>query len=94
MWEQFNTPTQCVVAYKEGTLENTFLTQLKIPFVNLEEYGCPKLDYLPDTYYPLVNCGCHFNLSFHCSMAECNAFMRWFNKNTVTDFKIVLFTVF
>ena len=82
LWEQFKTPTQCVVTYKEGTLEKTFLTQLKIPFVNLEEYGCPKLDYLPDTYYPLVNCGCHFNLSFHCSMAECNAFMRWFNKNT------------
>ena len=55
LWEQFKTPTQRVVAYKGGTLEKTFLTQLKIPFVNLEEYGCPKLDYLPDTYYPLVN---------------------------------------
>ena len=55
LWEQFKTLTQCVVAYKGGTLEKTFLTQLKSPFVNLEEYGWPKLDYLPDTYYPLVN---------------------------------------
>ena len=88
LWERFKTPKQCVVVYKGGTLEKKLLIQLQIPYVNLEDFGCPKFEYLPDYYFHFryfhfsVHCGCHLNSRFHCSMAECHGFMRWFNKNT------------
>ena len=88
LWERFKTPKQCVVAYKGGTLEKKLLIQLQVPYVNLEDFGCPKFEYLPDYYFHFryfhfsVHCGCHLNSRFHCSMAECHGFMRWFNKNT------------
>ena len=74
--------TVCVVGYKGGTLEKKLLIQLQIPYVNLEDFGCPKFEYLPEYYFSPVHCGCHLNSRFHCSMAECHAFMRWFNINT------------
>ena len=82
LWERFKTPKQCVVVYKGGTLEKKLLIQLQIPYVNLEDFGCPKFEYLPDYYFSPVHCGCHLNSRFHCSMAQCHGFMRWFNKNT------------
>lgn len=82
LWERFKTPKQSVVAYKGGTLEKKLLIQLQIPYVNLEDFGCPKFEYLPEYYFSPVHCGCHLNSRFHCCMAECHAFMRWFNKNT------------
>ena len=71
-----------MVAYKVGTSEKKLLIQLQIPYVNLEDFGCPKFEYLPEYYFSPVHSGCHLNGRFHCSMAECHAFMRWFNVNT------------
>ena len=86
LWERFKTPKQCVVAYKGGTVEKELLVQSQIPYVNLEDFGCPKVEHLPEYYFSFIDCGCHLNNSrnrrFHCSMGECYAFMRWFNENT------------
>ena len=46
LWERFKTPKQCVVAYKGGTLDKKLSIQLQIPYVNLEDFGCPKFEYL------------------------------------------------
>ena len=48
-------PKQCVVAYKGGTLEKKLLIQLQIPYVNLEDFGCPKFEYLPEYYFSPVS---------------------------------------
>lgn len=40
-----------VVAYKGGSLERQLLEELQIPSVNLEECGCPKLEFITSDNY-------------------------------------------
>ena len=81
IWNKCQSPHAFTVAYKGGTLEKTILEQLRIPSVNLEDFGCPKYCNLP---LHLPTCGCHKNSRYHCSMSECYAFMSWFNNKSQT----------
>ena len=78
VWNKCKTPSAATVAYKGGAHEKTLLTELRIPCINLEEYGCPKYNTIRKYDF---NCGCHFNSGFHCSMTECYTFIEWLNKN-------------
>ena len=81
LWERFKTPkTVCGSLQGRNIRKQTF--QLQIPYVNLEDFGCSKFEYLPEYYFSPIHCSCHLNSRFHCSMAKCLGFMRWFNKNT------------
>jgi len=60
-----------VVAYKGGHLERDLLKKLNIPSLNLEEYGCPKANQLPDMGFdPRMFCGCHDMNIGHCPRQE------------------------
>ena len=80
-WNKCQSPHAFTVAYKGGTLEKTILDQLRIPSVNLEDFGCPKYEYCNAPHF---DCGCHKNSYFHCSVGECYAFITWFNKTQTT----------
>ena len=56
-----------MVAYKGGHIERDLLSQLDIPCVNVEEYGCPKVDDLVHLGfgYPLWPTSDHRRLSLH-----------------------------
>jgi len=79
VWRLCKTPHAYTVAYKGGTQERDILQDLCIPSFNLEKIGCPKYNYLQDKF-PSFTCGCHNSNKVHCSMAECQTFMSWFNQ--------------
>lgn len=72
---------QYVVAYKGGTIEKDYLFELEIPTVNLEFFGCPKYNSLPEP--PIPNCGFHQKTILHCPKKETFAFAEWY-KNNIT----------
>ncbi|GBN91246.1 hypothetical protein AVEN_243958-1 [Araneus ventricosus] len=75
----YRTDDKNVVAYKGGNVEKDLLQQLNIPYLNLEDYGCPKFDILKNqqTY---ENCGYHIR-DKHCPLAEVTAFRNWMLEN-------------
>ncbi|GBL85504.1 hypothetical protein AVEN_34668-1 [Araneus ventricosus] len=75
----YRTGDKTVVAYKGGNVEKDLLQRLSIPYLNLEDYGCPKFDILKNqqTY---ENCGYHIKAK-HCSQAEVTAFRNWMLEN-------------
>lgn len=67
-----------VVAYKGGTLEKQLLSRLNIPYVNLEEFNCPKVNQLLfDGFEPLFDCACHIYSHCHCPRVETRLFYQW-----------------
>ena len=46
LYENSRTSELDVVAFKGGHVERDLLTRLPIPFIDLEEYGCPKIEKL------------------------------------------------
>lgn len=77
LYERFRTKDRKVVAFKGGYCEKNMLIALKIPYLNLEDFGCPKYDYLPET--PIANCGYHIKIkrNVHCPVQETYAFKQW-----------------
>ena len=70
------------VAFKGGHAERDILERLKIPYVDLEEYGCPKVEKLlvHDTLGENIGCGEHRG-RVHCSTRECWIFWWWMMDN-------------
>ena len=67
------------VAYKGGNVEKNLLDDLKIPSLNLEELGCPKVEVLAEEApYVYEHCGHHKNLTIHCPKKEVLLFEWWF----------------
>ena len=75
-----------VVAYKGGHLEKDLLDKMGISSINLEEFGCPKADYLwsftgrDHCYPPGESCGHHKTDLFkmvHCPKQETFLFFQW-----------------
>lgn len=64
------------MGFKGGHVEKDLLLSLNIPYIDLEQWGCPKFDKLPR---PLgLGCGCHANAeTHHCPQLECEAFWTW-----------------
>ena len=67
-----------LVAYKGGQVEKELLKKLDIPSINLEDYGCPKYDNLPEP--DVKDCGFHIAKKLHCPKKECTAFATWIKK--------------
>jgi len=69
---------QYVVAYKGGHVEKDLLNELHIPSVNLEDYGCPKVDkLLAMGFNPECGCGHHAKPTLHCPKQETWLFYQW-----------------
>ena len=67
------------VAYKGGQAEKNLLNNLKIPSLNLEELGCPKVDVLvEEAPFCFEHCGHHKTLLSHCPKKEVLLFEWWF----------------
>ena len=49
-----------MIAYKGGHIEKDILDNMGLPSVDLEEFGCPKVDSLWSSHYsPGRSCGHH-----------------------------------
>ena len=79
IYNLFKTHEKVLVAYKGGNVEREKLTELNIPSVNLEEFGCPKFKDLCNGTDP--NCGYHVRPNVHCPRAEVLCFRNWINEN-------------
>ena len=78
-----------LVAYKGGHLEKDLLDKMGLPWVNLEEFGCPKADVLwSKTDNDGASCGCHKKDLFkmvHCPKQETFLFFQWLKQQLATS---------
>ena len=80
LYKQYRTNQKMVVAYKGGHIEKDLLNQLEIPSVNLEEFGCPKVEELMHLgcRQEVWDCGHHTVTGIvHYSVAECRILQDW-----------------
>ena len=70
---------ESTLAYKGGHFERDLLRELKIPAVNLEDFGCPKAKFLFEKLIWLETCGQHLatHAYQHCPKVEVEAFVTW-----------------
>ena len=82
LYEDSRTSELDAVAFKGGHAERDLLKRLTIPFIDLEEYGCPKVEklLLHDTLGDNIGCGQHRG-RVHCSMRDCRLFWWWMMDN-------------
>lgn len=79
IYVQNKTEEKYVIGYKGGIIERDLLQKLKIPNLNLEDFGCPKYKYLMEP--KIEDCGFHIKFhEMHCPMKECVAFTNWLLK--------------
>ncbi len=78
---------ESVLAHKGGFIEKDLLTELNIPSVNLELFGCPiATNIFPEMVW-LESCGEHnlpknkTNTYEHCPKVEVEAYLYWITKN-------------
>ena len=91
-YDAAKTPDKFVVAYKGGTCEKDVLQELGIPFQNLEDFDCPKIETLIHQGYgkDVSDCGFHHiyeqqHLSkacIHCASMECSILKEWVDHQT------------
>lgn len=85
LYKEFRTEFRTVVGFKGGTAEKSALIACKIPYKNLEDWGCPKYDRLPHPPDD-VGCGYHKDPSYHhCPQLECEAFWKWTRQHVFCD---------
>ena len=82
VYDQVKEGERQLVALKGGHREKDVLKKIGIPYVNIELFGCPKLEKLTNLGYKLLipNCAHHrkrCDVRLHCSMVECIAFLDW-----------------
>ena len=70
------------IGYKGGHFERDLLNQLHIPSINLEDFGCPKAEFLFNRLVWLETCGHHIETHVyqHCPKVEVEAFGNWINE--------------
>jgi hypothetical protein len=81
-YQRYGTFEASLLAYKGGHYERDLLKRLSIPGVNLEKYGCPRVEVLFDELGWLEMCGNHLtgNETYrHCPKVE--AFGHWLSRN-------------
>ena len=83
LYQLYMTPEKPTIAYKGGHIEKDLLSELELgPFVDLEDFGCPKVvDLIHHGFEQEVwDCGLHQgNGAAHCAMAECQILRDWVN---------------
>ena len=81
LYKLYMTPEKPVIAYKGGHIEKDLLRELELgPFVDLEDFGCPKVVDLIHMGLgsEVWDCGLHQgNGAAHCAMAECQIVRDW-----------------
>ena len=86
LYQMYMTADKPTIAYKGGHIEKDLLSELELgPFVDLEDFGCPKVvDLIHGGFGQEVwDCGLHQgNGAAHCAMAECQILREW------VDYKI------
>ena len=81
LYRRSKTETLDVVGYKGGHVEREVLRKLNIPYLDIEAFGCPKVEGLFHSGMNGTNgCGQHEG-QVHCSTLECELFWWW-----VTDY--------
>ena len=61
-----------------GYLEKNLLNELQIPCVNLEDFGCPKVEKLIAMGFDVgLTCGRHAKPTHHCLQQETYLFYQW-----------------
>ena len=82
LYKEFRTEFRTVVGFKGGTLEKSVLLDCKLPYMNIEDWGCPKYDALRDDNADVdIGCGNHADPSIHhCPQVECETFWNWTRK--------------
>ena len=81
LYQLYMTEDKPVIAYKGGHIEKDLLKELELgPFVDLEDFGCPKVEELihMGLGYEVWDCGLHQGMgTAHCAMAECQILRDW-----------------
>ena len=78
LYRSCRTSERWLVAYKGGCLEKNLLNELQIPCVNLEDFGCPKIETLVAIgLNPGFSCGHHTQPQLHCPKQETYLFYQW-----------------
>ena len=81
LYKLYATPEKTVIAYKGGHIEKDLLKEMELgPFVDLEDFGCPKVVDLihAGLGYEVWDCGLHQGMgTAHCAMAECQILQKW-----------------
>ena len=77
-YQRSRTQQRTMVAYKGGHLEKDLLDELQIPCVNLEDFGCPKVEKLIAMGFDVgLTCGRHAKPTHHCPKQETYLFYQW-----------------
>ncbi|XP_015926888.2 uncharacterized protein [Parasteatoda tepidariorum] len=80
VYEKCKSQDKCVVAYKGGgKTKRDILERLKIPFKNIEDFGCPKYTELVK-YHVRDSCGFH-QRNLPCSISQVCAYKAWLLDN-------------
>lgn len=82
-YDQNRIPGKQIVGYKGGHIEKDLLNSMKIPCRNLEDFGCPKMNQLPEP--EIQDCGWHVihKPGMHCPLQETWAFAKWLRENAI-----------
>ena len=76
LYDKYKTEDQPLVAYKGGRVVYETLKKIGIDAINLEHWGCKKIQTFidPDTESP-EDCGHHAR--GYCAKVKCNTFRQW-----------------
>ena len=80
LYQLYMTAEKPVIAYKGGHIERDLLNELELPSVDLEAFGCPKVQDLMHAGigYEVLDCGHHNGMgTVHCALAECQILQEW-----------------
>lgn len=79
-YEAVKTNENYVVGFKGGHVEKDVLEELQIPYLNLEDLGCPRFDDMDTKDLNRLACRYHRRLNLHCPAVEVTAFRRWYRQ--------------
>lgn len=77
-YDTVRTRRRDVIAYKGGIIERDILEDLGIPYLNLEDLGCPRWDDMQSRKYEELSCEYHGRRNLHCPISEVASFKKWY----------------
>ena len=91
-YESFASPERFAIAFKFGNIERDLLQWLRIPAMNLEDFGCPSFHCIPPAERRaftenVLSCGQHRfageRANDHCPIRETTFYRNWINLKCV-----------
>ena len=93
LYNNHRTAHQWVVAFKGGHVEKDLLRELKIPFVNLVDYNCPKVkDLLTEGFRPILDCGHHLHSHTHLPQSRMQLFWEKPSRSMIRQIAMLKYT--